>query len=55
MFLKEAVVDSHAPAPKLNGNDDGFGGFTFVPKKKINMNNDDDALIPKKPKKMNQI
>ena len=33
MFLKEAVVDSHAAAPTLGGTqDDGFGNFTFAPK-----------------------
>jgi len=31
-FLKEAVVDSHAAAPVIGGDDgDGFSGFTYVP------------------------
>merc|ERR1712154_478894 len=30
MFLKEAVVDSHAAKPTLKQGDDGFADFTFV-------------------------
>jgi len=30
MFLKEAVVDSHAAKPTLKQGDDGFANFTFV-------------------------
>mmetsp|Transcript_101528 Transcript_101528/g.124297 ORF Transcript_101528/g.124297 Transcript_101528/m.124297 type:complete len:156 (+) Transcript_101528:2-469(+) len=34
-FLNEKVVDTITPAPKLQGQSDGFDGFTFVPKKKV--------------------